>query len=252
MTVYEALLNTIRSRKAHLTLIDPDKQVPSVAGRMARQAERAGTDGIMIGGSTAAEGGVVEETCQAVKENCSIPAILFPGGPKGVTCKADAIFYISLLNSRDPYYITGAHAQSARVLKNLGVEIISVGYVVVEPGQTVGRLGRARLIPRDRPDLASAYAIVAEFFGMKCVYLEAGSGAERPVPPRLIEAARSSVKIPLIVGGGVRTVEDAKAVADAGADIIVQGSAVEEDSGANKRVAAVIEYLRSTRSQAAK
>jgi len=250
--VYERLLKTIEARKAHLTLIDPDKQPPLVAGRIACEAERAGTDGIMIGGSTATDGSVVEKTCQAVRERCTIPTILFPGSPKGLTDKADAVFYISLLNSRDPYFITGAHAQSARILKKLGVEVISVGYIIVEPGQTVGRLGRARLIPRDRPDLASAYAMVAEFFGMKCVYLEAGSGAERPVPAKLIEAVKDSVKIPLIVGGGVRTVEDARLVADAGADIVVQGSAVEEDSGANRRVAAVIEYLRSGAPPAAK
>lgn len=248
MKVYDLITQKIRSSKAHLTLIDPDEQPPSVAGRMAHQAEKAGTDAIMIGGSTAEDGSVVERTVAAVKDACTVPAILFPGGVEGLTSRADAIFYISLLNSSDPYFITGAHVESAQKIRKLGLEVIPVGYIIVEPGQTAGRMGRARLIPRDKPDLASSYAIVAEFFGMKFVYLEAGSGADRHVPAEMISATKSSVGIPLIVGGGVRTVEDAKRVTEAGADIIVQGTAVEEDNGAKKRVADVIRYLKPDRS----
>jgi phosphoglycerol geranylgeranyltransferase len=245
LKVYEALMDRCRTRVAHLTLIDPDKQEPEAAGRMARQAEDAGTDGIMIGGSTAEDPSIVDRTVAAIKENCSIPAILFPGGVQGLTPKADAIFYISLLNSEDPYFITGAHAETAHPMKELDLEVIPVGYLIVEPGQTVGRMGKARLIPRDKPAIASSYAIVAEYFGMKFVYLEAGSGADRHVPPEMISATRKSIGLPLIVGGGIRTLQDARRVSEAGANVIVQGTAMEEDTGANKRVADVIRYLRS-------
>lgn len=245
MKVRESLMRTIEERKGHLTLIDPDEQSPALAGRMARVAEKAGTDGIMVGGSTAEDQTVVDRTVAAIKGTCSLPTILFPGGVRGLTPRADAIFYISLLNSRDPYFITGAHAESAEQVKKLGIEVIPVGYIVVEPGQTVGKLGKARLIPRERPERAAAYALVAQFFGMSFIYLEAGSGADKHVPSRMVSQVRRSVDIPLIVGGGIRTVEDATEVARAGADIIVQGTAMEEDSGPGRRVAEVIQALKA-------
>ncbi len=245
MKVYDSLMRELQSGKVHLTLIDPDRQEPAAAGRMAAQAENAGTDGIMIGGSTAEDNSILQTTICAIKESCSLPTILFPSGPSGVSANADALFFISLLNSSDPYFITGAHAESSLMLKRLGVEIIPVGYIIVEPGQEAGRRGKANLIPRSRPDLAASYALVADMFGMKLVYLEAGSGADRHVPPEMVGAVKQAVQIPLIVGGGIRTVRDAGAVAQAGADIIVQGTAMEEDNGARRRVAQVITHLKS-------
>lgn len=244
MKVLDHLLKKVGAGKVHLTLIDPDEQDPSDAGRMACTAMDAGTDGIMIGGSTAEDQSVVDRTVRAIKEVCSIPAILFPGGTRGLSASADAIFYISLLNSSDPYFITGAHAETAHLIRDLGIEVIPVGYIIVEPGMTVGRMGKAEVIPRDRPDLASSYALVAELFGMKMVYLEAGSGADKHVPTEMIVKTRSNIKLPLIVGGGVRTVEDALSVSNSGANIVVQGTAMEEDRGAEKRVADVIRCLK--------
>lgn len=244
MSVDDYLRRKADSGKAHLTLIDPDEQSPSTAGAMARQAERAGTDGIMIGGSTAEDREVVHRTVEAVKDACDLPAILFPGGVQGLSDRADAIFYISLLNSSDPYFITGAHAASAHRIRELGLEVIPVGYIVVEPGQTVGRLGKANLIPQEDPGLASSYALAAQFMGMRYVYLEAGSGASHHVPEDMISRTKESISIPLIVGGGIRTVDDAERVAGSGADILVQGTVLEEDGGASRNLARVIEKLR--------
>jgi phosphoglycerol geranylgeranyltransferase len=244
LNVIDQLTKKVAKEKVHLTLIDPDEQDPIKAGRMACTAMEAGTDGIMIGGSTAEDQTVVDRTVMAIKEICSVPTILFPGGTRGLSSRADAIFYISLLNSSDPYFITGAHAETAHLIKKLGIEVIPVGYIIVEPGMTVGRMGKAQVVPRDRPELASSYALVAEFFGMKMVYLEAGSGAHTHIPSEMIEQVKSTISLPLIVGGGIRTVEDAQAVISSGADIIVQGTAVEEDQGARKRVADVIRYLK--------
>jgi len=243
MSVYQSLVDVIGRGKAHLTLIDPDEQEPRVAGEMAYRVQQAGTDGIMIGGSTADDPTVVERTVVEIKKRCTVPTILFPGGPTGLTGEADAIFYISLLNSKDPYFITGAHAETARLIKSLGIEVIPVGYIVVEPGQTVGRMGRARLIPRDEPETACSYALVAEFFGMKFVYLEAGSGAYSHVPEDMVSVVKSSLTIPLMVGGGIRTVEDARQVVSSGADVIVQGTAVEEEGAS--AVAEVIRFVKS-------
>ncbi len=244
MKVLEGLVKETISNKVHLSLIDPDKQDYPVASRMACQAIDAGTDGIMVGGSTAGNTSVVDKTVEAIKGVCTVPVILFPGGTAGLSSKADAIFYISLLNSTDPYYITGAHVESAQAVRDLGVEVIPVGYLIVEPGMTAGRIGKARLIPRHSPQLAASYAVVAEFFGMKLVYLEAGSGADRHVPPDMVSATKSSTRLPLIVGGGIRTVEDARSVADAGADIIVQGTVMEKDREGRERVKEVISYLK--------
>ena len=243
MNVYRTLVGATRRGKAHLTLIDPDEQEPEIAGEMASKVEEAGTDGIMIGGSTAHDQSVVERTVIEIKKRCTVPTILFPGGPRGLTGEADAIFYISLLNSKDPYFITGAHAESAHLIKDLGIEIIPVGYIVVEPGQTVGRMGRADLVPRTNAEKASSYAMVAEFFGMKFVYLEAGSGAFSHVPGGMISAVKSRLSIPLIVGGGIRTADDAREVLSSGADLIVQGTAVEEEGAA--AVAEVIRHVKS-------
>jgi phosphoglycerol geranylgeranyltransferase len=244
------VLDMIREKaagdKGHLSLIDPDKQDYAVAARMACKAMDAGTDGIMVGGSTAGDSSIVDKTVEAIKEVCTVPVILFPGGTGGLSSRADAIFYISLLNSTDPYFITGAHVESAQAVRDLGIEVIPVGYLIVEPGMTAGRIGKADLIPRDNPRLAASYAMVAEFFGMKLVYLEAGSGADRHVPADMVAAAKSSARLPLIVGGGIRTVEHARSVADAGADIIVQGTVMEEDRKGRRRVGEVISYLKGS------
>jgi phosphoglycerol geranylgeranyltransferase len=249
LKVLHMLLGKAAGDKGHLSLIDPDKQDYPIAARMACKAMDAGTDGIMVGGSTAGDTSVVDKTVEAIKEVCTIPVILFPGGTAGLSSRADAIFYISLLNSTDPYFITGAHAESAQAVRDLGIEVIPVGYLIVEPGMTAGRIGKADLIPRESPELAASYAMVAEFFGMKLVYLEAGSGADRHVPAEMVSATKSSTRLPLIVGGGIRTVEHARSVADAGADIIVQGTVMEEDREGRRRVGNVISYLKRSTSE---
>ncbi len=244
MNVHQYLDELTRNGKGHLTLIDPDEQDPGRAARMAKQAQGSGTNGIMIGGSTGADQTLVDRTLKAVKESCDLPTILFPGGVQGLSPRADAIFYISLLNSSDPYFITGAHAQSSYQVRELDLEAISVGYIVVEPGQTVGRIGKAQLIPRDQPRMGAAYALAGELLGMEYAYLEAGSGASSHVPCDMISETRRRISIPLIVGGGIRSVADAREVIESGADIIVQGTALEEEGEKSQRVARVIDYIR--------
>ncbi|MBP3385625.1 MAG: geranylgeranylglyceryl phosphate synthase family protein [Candidatus Methanomethylophilaceae archaeon] len=128
---------------------------------------------------------------------------------------------------------------SFRFFKKLGIEAISMGYIVVEPGMKVGKVGQADLIERDRIDKAVGYAMAAEMLGMSLVYLEAGSGADRPVPPEMISAVKASINVPLIVGGGIRTPEAAEAARKAGADIIVTGTFIEQCDDTSKLKAVV-------------
>jgi phosphoglycerol geranylgeranyltransferase len=212
----------------HLSLIDPDPLTltPEKAGNMAKLAVEAGTDGIMVGGTTAF--GILDDTVKEIKSRVSVPVILFPGNVNGLTKFADAVFFMNLLNSRNPYWIVGAQMLSAPAVKMLGLEAISMAYLIVEPGGAAGWVGEARLIPRDKPKIAAAYALEAEMIGYKLVYLEAGSGASTSVPPEMARLVSSTVKIPLVVGGGIISPEQAVGMVKAGAKVIVQGNIIEK------------------------
>ena len=146
MNVEDYIRELLNNRKMHLTLIDPEEQKPDEAVHIAQNAVLGGTDGIMLGGSTT-DYRELDATAKALRENVEVPIILFPGNISGVSKYADAIFFMSLLNSTNPYWITGAQALGAPIIKRLGIETISMGYLVVEPGGTVGWVGDAKLIP---------------------------------------------------------------------------------------------------------
>lgn len=244
MNVENYIKQTLKDHKIHLTLLDPEEQKPEEAVLIAKQAVLGGTDGIMLGGSTT-DSAELDATAKALKENVNVPIILFPGNISGVSKYADAIFFMSLLNSSNPYWITGAQALGAPIIKKMGIETISMGYLVVEPGGTVGWVGDAKLIPRIKPDLAAAYAIAADFMGMKLIYLEAGSGANQHIPEKMIQTVKKSTKSIVIVGGGIRTGEDAANVAAAGADIIVTGTIVENSSNIKDKIKELVEGIRT-------
>ena len=244
MNVENYFRESLKDHKLHLTLLDPEEQSPDKAVSMAKEAVAGGTDGIMLGGSTT-ESSELDATAKALKENVDVPIILFPGNITGVSRYADAIFFMSLLNSSNPYWITGAQALGAPTIKKMGIETIPMGYLVVEPGGTVGWVGDAKLIPRAKPDLAVAYSIAAEFMGMKLLYLEAGSGAGEPVPGEMISKVKKTTDIMVIVGGGIRSGEEAAQVAKAGADIIVTGTVVENCSNIRSKISEIVEGIKS-------
>ncbi len=243
MTV-ESYLSSIEG-KAHLTLIDPAKQEPAEAAKIASDAESAGTDGIMVGGSTSAGGKLLDETVLAIKGVTELPVILFPSNEAGVSRNADAIFFMSMMNSRDPYFITGAQRLGAPFVKKFGLEPIPMAYLLIEPGGAAGRVGKANLIPHSEPELAASYALAAQYLGMRFVYLEAGSGAEKPVPMQMVEAVRKAVDIKIIVGGGIRNVKDAADRAKAGADFIVTGTLVENAQDRKGELEKIISAIKS-------
>lgn len=247
--VWEYITDKIsRDGALHFSLIDPDpmRQAPDEAGRIARLACEAGTDAIMVGGSTASD---IDFTVKKIKENVNIPVILFPGDLSGISKYADAIFFMSLLNSMNPYMIIGAQAIAAPIIKKMGIEPIPMAYIVMEPGATAGYMGYAHLIPRSKPKIAAAYAMAAELIGYKLIYLEAGSGAESHVPVEAVSMISRSVGTPIIVGGGINTAEDARKIVKAGAGIVVQGTFVEKtvlkDGG--KSLREIVKAVKSSR-----
>ncbi len=213
---------------AHLTLIDPDSQSPTKAAEMAEAAARGGTNAIMVGGSVGAAGLLLHETVEQIKKRIDLPVILFPSNVAGLCENADAVFFMSLLNSRSTAYIVENQALGAPLVLRYGLEPIPMAYIIIEPGGTVGFVGDARLIPRKKPDLAIAYAMAAKFMGMRLVYLEAGSGADEPVPLDMVAGVKRVLgDVLLIVGGGIRSGKTAEELVSAGADLIVTGTAVE-------------------------
>ena len=230
MKVRAYIMKTLEKHKMHMTLIDPAKQSPKESAEIAAKACRAGTDAIMVGGSTGITQENLDETVSEIKRNCKLPVIYFPSGASAISKKVDAIYFMSLLNSRNVRNVTGEHAKGAPIIKKLGIEPISMGYVIVEPGMKVGEVGEAELVERGDVPTLVGYAITTEFFGMDLLYLEAGSGAPEPVPSDMISAARESVDIPIVVGGGIVTPKQAEEVVAAGADIVVTGTLVENGS----------------------
>ena len=239
---YEYIINKLNKEGAlHFSLIDPDpiKQSTKKAGKIAKYAEEAGTDAILIGGSTVFDQRFVDDTIIAIKEVVDVPVIIFPGGFSNVSREADAILFMSLLNSEDPYFIIGQQALASYTIKRANLEPISTGYLIIEPGATAGWIGRAKLLPRKKPKLTAAYSLAAEMLGFKILYLEAGSGGER-IPTDIIQLCSNIVNIPIITGGGVNSKETAKEFVKAGADIIVMGTFLEDnvlkDNGTSLKV----------------
>lgn len=228
MKVIEYILEELEKHPLHFSLIDPEKQSPEEVGEMAEIVERVGSTAIMVGGSTIPSKDLVDRTVKEIKSSCSLPVILFPSGANFLCEYADAVFFMSLLNSRNPKYIIREHAEGSIIIKKFGLEPIPMGYIVVEPGMTVGKKGEADLIKRNDFLSAVKYALAAQYLGMKFVYLEAGSGAKESVPNEMIVSVKKYIDIPLIVGGGIKDPATAREKVMAGADIIVTGTALEE------------------------
>lgn len=225
--VEQYLLEKIKEGSIHITLIDPEKMTPPQAARVAESSESSGTSAIMIGGSTFVSQAHLDSMVKAIKRVVKVPIILFPNNITGISRYADAIWFMSLLNSVDPYFLIGAQILGAPLVKKYGLEPISMGYIIVGEGGTAGIVGKAIPVPYDKPELAAAHALAGQYLGMHFIYLEGGSGAKTPVPPEMIRTIKHFIDIPLIVGGGVRTKEQALAAVSAGADIIVTGNVVE-------------------------
>ena len=216
-----------KGKPLHFTLLDPE----TINTREAiKKCINYGTDAFMLGGSLRINDKYARNTVNEIKSiNQNIPIISFPGNINGVFNHVDAVFFMSLLNSTNPYWITGAQAISSFDIMAKKMETISLAYIIIEPGETVSFIGDAKPIPRKKEEIACAYALSAQYMGFKFVYFEAGSGAEKSVPSKMIAMTKKTINLPLIVGGGIRTPQDAKEKALAGADIIVTGNIIEDN-----------------------
>lgn len=210
--------------------IDPPKFKPEDAGKIAKIAEDNGFDAFAVGGSIGAQGKLLVDTIDEIKANSSLPTILFPGNIATLSHNADAIYFMSMLNSLDPYYISGAQTAAAEPTMRMNLEIIPTAYIIVEPGQAVGYIGKAKLIPRNIPYLAAMTALAGQYMGSKLTILESGGGADSPAPPKMIQATKKLTDIPLLVAGGIRNEKFAEDTVAAGADIIQVGTAIENAS----------------------
>ena len=253
-----------KGRVRHVTLIDPDKQSPQVASDRACVAVEAGTSMIFVGGSTDTPDEIVHATCVAIQEGLElrafaasqspdgdelrwqVPVVLFPGGSHALSPAADAITFMMLMNSTDRRFLVGEQLRGAPYLDKFGVDALPTGYLVCHPGGKVGEVGSADLLMPDDVDLVKAYSLTAAMYGFKLLYLEAGSGADKQVNPELIKSARTTDGLTIIVGGGIRTPEQAKLAAESGADWVVTGTLTEDAtdlSDLKSKIAAICSAL---------
>ena len=217
------------NQKQLALLVDPDKYSQESLALFVELAKETLPDCIMVGGSLVA--GSVEQVVQYIKLHTNIPVVLFPGNSHQLCNEADALLLLLLLSGRNADFLIGQHVVAAKAIRDSGIESISTGYILIDGGcsTSVEYMSNTKPIPRDKVEIIVATAIAGELIGNRLVYLEAGSGAINPVSKEAIQAVRQAISLPIIVGGGIRTVEQAKDAYLAGADMIVVGNALEKD-----------------------
>ena len=244
----------------HAIVIDPADQTPDIAANRALAAAHAGSNMILVGGSSDTDMENVHATIVAIKEalelatwaasqdsdmddSVQIPVVLFPQGAAALSPAADGITFMVLMNSMDQRFLIGEQVKGAPFVKKAGIEPVPMGYLICEPGGKAGEVGKADLIAPQQTERVEAYAMAAQFLGFKLLYLEAGSGVETPVNPELIKAARESCDLPIIVGGGIRDPQAARDASEAGADWIITGNITEEYDDASELQAVLSDLI---------
>lgn len=234
MGVFSKLTKELKKKRGlFFLLLDPDRKSAAELADQAVAAEKAGADAVLVGSSMLVNSQFDQATA-AIKAKISIPLILFPGNSNQIAPKADAVLFLSLLSGRNPDFLIGEQVKGAPLVKKYGLEPIPTGYLLIESGKTtsVEFVSDTRPIPRDKPDIACSHALAAEYFGMKLVYLEAGSGSNTSVPDELVTAVARFVTLPVIAGGGIKTPEEAAGKIRAGAKMVVVGNHFEKGNSA--------------------
>lgn len=226
--LYQQLL-TGRSKPAVAVLIDPEKANTDNISKIIDQCNQCKADAIFIGGSLVSEN--PEQLISIIHQLTDIPVILFPGSIIQISNNADAILLLSLISGRNPEYLIGNHVLAAKSLYNSNLQIIPTGYILIDGGNvtSVQYISNTTPIPSNKPELVVATAIAGKLLGLKAIYLEAGSGANKPVSPEIISEVKKNIDIPIIVGGGIRTHAQFTEAANAGANLIVIGNSLESD-----------------------
>jgi phosphoglycerol geranylgeranyltransferase len=221
----------LAGKKSIAVLVDPDKiDDPARLNNLLRLASENCVDYFFVGGSLITTTNLTDVVKQ-IKESVSIPVILFPGSTLQIDSSADAILFLSLISGRNPDLLIGQHVVAAPILKNIRLEVMPTGYILINSGRTtsVAYISNTTPIPEDKYSLAACTALAGEMLGLKLIYLDAGSGAEREINARMITSVRKAVNVPLIVGGGINTSQKALNALEAGADLLVIGNALEKN-----------------------
>ncbi len=241
------LKSELKKKNALLfVLIDSEVSKLESSRKLAQDVEKIGVSAILIGGSSATDQIEMAEVVKGIKKGIKIPIILFPGNVTGVVPDADAILFSSLMNSENPYFITQAQALGAPSVLKFGLEPLPTAYLVIGDGTSAWFVGSARGIPFEKPKIAAAYALAAQFLGMRFVYLEAGSGAKSSVTPEMVKTVRTAFNGFLIVGGGIRDIKTATDLVKAGADALVIGTFLEK-GGSVKKLAEIAKAIQRSR-----
>jgi len=239
------LKSELKKKNALLfVLIDSEVSNLEASKKLAKDVEKLGASAILVGGSSATDQIEMAQVVKGIKQGIKIPLILFPGNVTGVVPEADAILFSSLMNSENPYFITQAQALGAPSVLKFGLEPLPTAYLVIGDGTSAWFIGSARGIPFEKPKIAAAYALAAQFLGMRFVYLEAGSGAKSSVTPEMVKTVRKAFNGFLIVGGGIKEVKTAKGLVEAGADALVIGTFMEK-GGSIKKLTEIIKTIQS-------
>jgi phosphoglycerol geranylgeranyltransferase len=210
-------------------------------------ATKSKVDYFLVGGSLLISNHL-DDCIKQFKALCDIPVVLFPGSPSQVSKYADALLYLSLISGRNPELLIGHHVVSAPMVRNSGLEIMPTGYMVIDGGAptTVSYISNATPIPSDKNEIALCTAMAGEMLGMKLIYMDAGSGAKRPITESMIEMVSSHIEAPLIIGGGITDPEKAYRNCKVGADVIVVGNAIEKDASLIKEMADAVHSMAVT------
>lgn len=228
-------------QKRFALLVDPDKASDAQLESVARQSESAGVDLLFLGGSLVLADRLTY-CLEYLRKASSLPLVLFPGSPLQINHQADALLFLSLLSGRNPELLIGQQVISAPYLYHSPLEVIGTGYLLIDGGvpTTVSYMSHTNPIPNDKPDIALATAMAGAMLGLHTIYLDAGSGAQTPVSAEMIGRISREISLPLLVGGGIRTPELAGRAANAGADVIVVGNAIERDTGLLREMVAAV------------
>lgn len=247
--VYNKLMESIsRGGKCHWVLLDPDDYSLDEAACVAKESQDCGVNAILVGGSLLYTNHF-DKFVQTLKKSVNLPVILFPGDATQLSASADALLYLSLVSGRNPANLIGEHVKAAPLIRECGIEPVPTAYMLVESGSvsSVEFISNTRPLPRNKPQIAAAHALAAQYMGMSLVYLEAGSGASQTVPEEMIKMVKEYVDIPVIVGGGIRDSHTAEKKLAAGADIIVTGNVLKKKDGIQimKEIASKVNSFRA-------
>lgn len=229
--IYNSLKDKVaENKKMFSVLIDPDKQNFADLHKTVTKCNEAKIDFFLVGGSIITKGDI-NTTVRFIKENSTIPVVLFPGNPQHISQHADGILFLSLISGRNPSFLIGNHVLAAPMIQKTNLEVLSTGYMLVDCGTTTTAIYMSETapLPYNKPDIAAATALAGEYLGLKMIYIDGGSGAQKTISTEMIKQVKAVLSIPLIIGGGIKSAMHANDIYQAGADIIIIGNGAEEN-----------------------